>query len=112
MTSNENDETNGAFWVSTSEMAGVSTIVIQGELDLATAPLVTAKLEEAFSIPGSLVIDVTYMGFMDSSGLGILAKAFRRARTDGRSLALRNPSPPIRRTLEIAGLDFLIERRD
>ena len=112
MTSSDNQKSNGAFWVSTSELAGVSTIVIQGELDLATAPLVTAKLEEAFSRPGSLVIDVTYMGFMDSSGLGILAKAFRRARSDGRGLAVRNPSPPVRRTLAIAGLDFLIEGSD
>ena len=107
----DQDVNNPAFWVSTSELAGVLTVVIQGELDLATAPMVLAKLDEALTRPGALVIDVTHMGFMDSSGLGLLAKAYRRVLQDGRTLTVRNPSDTVRRTLEIAGLDFLIEAR-
>ena len=99
------------FWVSLSELAGVSTVVIQGELDLATVPLVEAKVNEALARPGAVAIDVTPMGFMDSSGLGLLARAYRRTRGEGRTLVVRNPQPTVERTLEIAGLDFLIEGR-
>jgi anti-sigma B factor antagonist len=94
--------------------AGV-VVAVDGELDLATAPELRDSLvalsEEG---PTDIILDLTSLRFIDSTGLSVLVMAHNRARADRGSILLRNPSPSVLRILEITGLVsvFTIENKD
>jgi anti-sigma B factor antagonist len=78
---------------------------LQGELDPHTAPLLereVATLTEAGQI--DIVLDLSGLQFIDSSGLRVLISAHRELAERGGSLALRSPSETAQRLLEITGL--------
>jgi anti-sigma B factor antagonist len=86
---------------------GGDTLVfkLRGSLDLATAPTVRAALSEATE-KGShnLIVDLTQLEFLDSTGLGVLIGAHRRAAEHGGSFRLIVNNGPISRLLNITGL--------
>lgn len=74
----------------TSRESGTRTVVhVSGEIDVYTAP--TLREELAALIDGGrteLVIDLTGLTFMDSTGLGVLVGALKKVRTAGGDLEL------------------------
>jgi anti-sigma B factor antagonist len=74
-----------------------------GELDLATAP----QLDEVMAATKAehIVLDLTDLSFIDSSGISLLVVAL----SDQRDVTLRNPQPNVSRVLELTGLDHLVE---
>ena len=78
---------------------------LRGSLDLATAPTIRAALGEATE-KGSqrLIVDLTQLEFLDSTGLGVLIGAHRRAAEHGGSFRLIVKDGPISRLLNITGL--------
>jgi anti-sigma B factor antagonist len=103
------------FHVGVSRSDGRVVIGVEGELDLATAPQLRDSLV-ALSEEGQtqVVLDLTRLSFIDSTGLSVLVMALNRARADGGSVLLRNPSQSVLRILEITGLVlvFTIENKD
>lgn len=86
---------------------GGETLVfkLRGSLDLATAPTVRAALSEATEKGGHhLIVDLTQLEFLDSTGLGVLIGAHRRAAEHGGSFRLVVSEGPISRLLNITGL--------
>jgi len=86
---------------------GGATLVfkLRGSLDLATAPTVRAALSEATEKGGhDLIVDLSQLEFLDSTGLGVLIGAHRRASEHGGSLRLIVSDGPISRLLNITGL--------
>ena len=59
----------------------------------------------------AVMVDMSDVTFMDSSGLRVLVEAQQRAESGGPSLVLRSPSRQITRLLDLAGLteNFQIE---
>jgi anti-sigma B factor antagonist len=86
---------------------GGETLVfkLRGSLDLATAPTIRAALGDAAE-KGShkLIVDLTQLEFLDSTGLGVLIGAHRRAAEHGGSFRLVIKDGPISRLLNITGL--------
>jgi anti-anti-sigma factor len=90
---------------------GEATIVVKGEIDVATAPVLSARLDEAINgCRGRVVVDVTAMSFIDSRGLSALAQAVRAL--GDRPLVLRRPTSTTRRLLDITGLSSLVQLED
>ena len=83
--------------VSVTGHDGMHTVRLTGELDVATAPKLSAVLTE---LHGPIVVDCTKLTFVDVSGARVLAD-MARARGD---LALRNAAPFVRRVLDCAGI--------
>jgi anti-sigma B factor antagonist len=54
---------------------GPRTFFLEGELDLATAPLMSTAIAQAVSRGGPISIDLSDVTFMDSSGVGAIMKA-------------------------------------
>lgn len=83
---------------------GASIVVIAGELDLATSPqlLDIASRFEARSQP--VVLDLSAVTFVDSSGVRALLDAERLAGDKGRRLALYRPSMAVARLLDLVDL--------
>lgn len=84
------------------------TVVVRvvGELDVAASPILRDALLELIEGQGnlSLRLELRDMGFIDSTGIGVLVGALRRVRDKGGDLTLANPRPSTMRVLEIAGL--------
>jgi anti-sigma B factor antagonist len=78
---------------------------VDGELDLATAPVLAAHLAPLPDGGGDVVVDVSGIRFVDSTGLSVLVQAHHAARSAGRRLVLVAPSLRVRRLLQITGLD-------
>ena len=82
--------------------SGPGRVVVAGEIDLRTSPELREALADASTVEGSeLVIDLTGVTFIDSSGISELL----RASNAGHRLTLRHPAASVRRLFELAGLD-------
>ena len=78
---------------------------LRGSLDLATSPTVRAALMEATEKgKRDLVVDLTQLEFLDSTGLGALIGAHRRSTEHGGTFRLIVSDGPIARLLNITGL--------
>ena len=70
------------FDVGRTTIAGRPGLTVRGELDLSTAPLLAATVEQALAAaPTALVIDLTPTAFIDSSGARQLVRSARAAQT-------------------------------
>ena len=90
------------FEVAAKRFGPRAVVTVSGELDIATAPPLSAVIALAMgSRPPELWIDLTPLTFIDSTGLTVLSTAY--ARYDG-ALAIICPPGNVRRVFEIAGL--------
>lgn len=100
--------------VEVDESGDTPVVRVVGELDIYTAPrLREALLGVVGRHRGSVVVDLTDLEFIDSTGLGVLVSAVKRVRAfDGASVVLSAPSPAVMRVLDVTGLTkvFRIER--
>jgi stage II sporulation protein AA (anti-sigma F factor antagonist) len=85
---------------------GLIRAELDGELDLDCADKVRDSLAAAAGQDGCrfLVVDVSGLGFIDSYALGALVSARNTAAGSGVTLTLANPSPPVRKAIEVTGL--------
>jgi anti-sigma B factor antagonist len=84
---------------------GRAVVEAAGEIDAYTAPRLRAVLEE-LPAPARyrVVVEMSRVSFMDSSGLGVLVGAHKRARNGGGALALAGASDRVLRVLRVTGL--------
>jgi len=81
---------------------GKGVLKIDGDIDMAAGPVLRkAMLEQEEQ--GDVVLDLSGVSFIDSSGLRTLLDAARRADERGNTLTLRQAGPEVRRLLEITG---------
>jgi anti-sigma B factor antagonist len=80
-------------------------LVVQpsGEIDMVNAPTLRAALVD-FDRP-DIIVDLTGVEFIDSTGLGVLVGAAARARKRDGELRVVCPRPGIRKVFAITGLD-------
>ncbi len=84
---------------------GAQVFKLRGSLDVGTSPSVRAALSEAVSEgPHDIVVDLTNVEFLDSTGLGALIGAPRRALEHSGKVRLAVNDGPISRLLNITGL--------
>jgi anti-anti-sigma factor len=87
-------------------------LLLRGELDMSSAPLLARELESAArSRPEELVLDLAELTFMDVTGLRTILEAARRARRYGGAVIIANPMPHIIRLLELTAIDQTLEVR-
>ncbi len=81
-------------------------VALVGEMDLASAPDVRARLNSYVDAsPVWLVLDVADVEFVDSTGLGVLVGALRRVRGSGGDVRIAAARPAMQRVLSVTGLD-------
>ncbi|GCD39258.1 STAS domain-containing protein [Streptomyces chrestomyceticus] len=89
-------------------------LALKGELDLALALTLQPVLGEALPPrPGTVVVNLGQVTFMDCSGLALLCRLRERVVDRGGRLVLLGPRPVVRRLLRLAPLDerfVVIER--
>ena len=76
-------------------------IIAEGELDLVGGPLLDTAVEAAEAAGEQVVIDLSKVTFVDSSGLRCLIAASQRAARNGQRVRLVAPTTVVTRLLEI-----------
>ncbi len=81
-----------------------NVVTVTGDLDMASAPslrqaVVSAKLDRPM-----VVLDLRGVGFVDSTGLGVIVGLLKRLRTADGDLRLVIDEPRVRRVFEITDL--------
>ncbi|MFH8623246.1 STAS domain-containing protein [Streptomyces vietnamensis] len=90
-----------------------AVLTVAGELDMETADRLQELLAEQFGQGRRrLVLDLSALDFMDSSGLNVLIRAVNKARESDGDLYLAAPTPAVRRILEITGVMTTIPPHD
>jgi anti-sigma B factor antagonist len=100
--------TPAPFKVHSEQQAGATVILVEGELDMNTAPQFERELEAALSGDDSaLLIDLSRCEFIDSTGIALIVKAWQRLDGENR-FALCGVGDQVKRVLGITGLDSSI----
>ncbi len=88
------------------EVVGTRTVVrVAGEVDVASADRLREQLARTVAEGGTdLVVDLTAVSFMDSTGLGLLVGTLKRVRTAGGRMALVIDSDQLMKIFTITGL--------
>jgi anti-sigma B factor antagonist len=95
--------------IGTTTEGDTAIVTITGEVDIYTSPKLKETLEAA-SAGGCrlIVVDLAGVGFIDSSGLGVLVGALRRAREKDGDLRLVSRDEAVARIFRITGLDAVL----
>lgn len=98
-----------------SRLEGKETAVLSlaGELDVANVAQVReAALKLLAGDIKRLVVDLSSLEYIDSSGLGVLIGLHKRQKESGGTLAIAGARPRVRRVLEITGLERILALYD
>ncbi|MCW4386098.1 STAS domain-containing protein [Salinibacterium sp. SYSU T00001] len=90
-----------------------SVLAPRGKLNLVTAPAVKAKIDELVA-SGSprIVVDLSEVTFMDSSGLGALIGSLKSARQAGGDMRIAAAGEQVRAVLKLTNLDRILAPHD
>jgi len=80
-------------------------VLVEGEVDIATAARLISVLNSSVAdAVKSVVVDLTRVGYMDSTGLALLINANRRLSLRRKGFAVVCPPGPLRRVFEITDM--------
>jgi anti-sigma B factor antagonist len=97
----------------TSVVEGVSVIGVSGDVDVSSSPALRDRLTDVLdSGGGTVVVDLSDVTFLDSTGLGTLVGAFKHAEERGGSLPIVCPHERILKLFRITGLDTVFTIHD
>ena len=92
---------------------GMTVVRPSGDVDLSGAPALRAKIAEVFSdAPEKLVIDLSEVPYMDSSGVATLVEGMQLANHAGAVLVLADMQERVKSIFEIARLDTVFKITD
>jgi anti-anti-sigma factor len=91
-----------------SDLRGDRTLMVHGELDIATAPELVKMLDRLRLRGHAVTLDLAEVTFMDSTGLTTLMDAHVQSLKNGWSFNVRRSSPAVKRVFELAGVDDLM----
>ena len=82
-----------------------AVVSVRGDLEFGTASVLHSTLIDlTHQGCNPLVLDLSELEFIDSTGLSLLVQAHQRIASDGHTFVLRNPTIRVQRVLEISGL--------
>ncbi len=94
------------FAIRVAHAEQATTLAVTGEVDLSTAgDLAEAGLAALAAGAAVVIVDLSGVTFLDSTGLAALVTINNRARHDGAALIVARPQPRIRQLFHITGLD-------
>lgn len=92
---------------------GAVVLAVSGEIDTLTAPVLNVALTGLAGEPDPvLVVNLSEVSFLASSGLAVLVEGARLAEGSGRRLRLVADGRPVVRPLKLTGTDQLFDLHD
>ncbi len=86
-------------------------VSLDGEIDHHSAAEIREGIDKmiAVSRPKVMVLELSGIDFMDSSGLGLVLGRYRRLNEMGSQMVIKNPGARTEKILAMAGVDKLIK---
>ena len=88
---------------------GVFVIAIDGEVDMSTSPDVRKALLPAFKNAAHVIVDLSEVPYMDSSGIATLVEGLQQARKGNVRFTLAGTRTPVEAVFELAYLKSVFE---
>lgn len=104
-----------AFTVRTERPAAdLLTLVVEGELDLASVEVLEQYAERALEagVPATVVLDLSACDFIDSSGIGLLLRLQAELQDRGAALVVVGCGRAVQRSLSLTGVDAQLRLAD
>ena len=99
--------------VMSEDRDGLVHVALVGELDLSTVAKVQEELRRVeASSPATLVVDLSKLTFLDSTGLRCIVTADERARAEGRRIVIVRGPDAVQRVFAITRLEERLEMVD
>ncbi len=99
------EEVESGVRVAVSRGDNATTVHLEGELDLASKQHVRETVLEAVQHrPARLILDLSHLSFIDSSGVHVLLEVTQLSAEQQTSLLIVPGPPPVQRPFEILGL--------
>jgi len=98
--------------IDVEQLPNEALIRVTGEVDLYSSPELRKKLLKTIpSSRGDVVVDLSGVSYIDSSGVATLVEGLRSARQHDIGFILSTPSEAVTQVLELARLDSVFEVR-
>jgi anti-sigma B factor antagonist len=95
--------------VTTRQESGCTVVTVVGEVDVYTAPTLDEALSATLAEGNTcVVVDMTGVDFLDSTGLSVLVKALKRIREADGSLDVVVSVDRVAKVFRLTGLDKVI----
>ncbi|MET8012911.1 STAS domain-containing protein [Streptomyces sp. NPDC005271] len=91
---------------------GIHVLTVAGEIDHHTGDVLSQALDLSGTPRPRVVVDLRQVAFMDSSGINIFIAAHRALSEASGWLRLASPTDAVLRTLQLVGLDTVIDCRE
>jgi anti-sigma B factor antagonist len=91
--------------ITVTPVEGAAVVRLAGELDVASAHIVSGYLVNPLTRGSDVVVDMSELRFIDAAGMAALVHARNEALALGRTVRLRHPTPTVLHALELTRLD-------
>lgn len=95
------------LWTETAEDG--SELRVSGELDAGSSQELLDAVETRVQAGGDVVLDLSALSFIDSSGVRAIAETLRRSDSEGFGFRISSASAAVVRVLEMTGMATLID---
>lgn len=97
--------------IRSSFVSGRLTVLLDGELDHHAAKKAVAQIEENIDthLPRETVLDFQRLTFMDSSGIAVVLKTYRKMRELGGKLSVVNAGAQPKKVLDASGIERAVK---
>jgi anti-sigma B factor antagonist len=102
------EATGPDFEVTVQRSSRTAVVQVAGELDLASAPALADVLRSLEPPCDRVILDLSGLAFIDSTGLRLAIAEHRRAELDGFDFVVAGATEPILRVLRVTGLDVVL----
>ena len=101
------------FKFAETQSGATAQLALSGDLDMSATFRLEPTLDRLLSSGqvGEVVLDLSDVQFVDSSGLGLLLATNERSREAGTPMAIVGPSPEVRRVFRLAGVEGVLPLR-
>lgn len=97
------------FALDVIERSGCVVLAVVGEVDVATAPQLRQEAVRQVSVGNArLVIDLSGVDFLDSTGLGVIVGLLKRVRTHDGELAVAGAENHVRKVFDITRISDVL----
>lgn len=100
------------FRVEAQPQGALTVVTVEGELDVHTAPQLSSALDGIYASGQAVVVDLSGVPFMDSTGLSVFVTALKRTKEADGQLGLVVTEPAVLKVFTITGLDTVLAVHD
>jgi anti-sigma B factor antagonist len=101
-----------SMMIATREQSGATIVDVTGDIDMGTSPALRKRLFDSLKTTPRLVVNLSGVRYIDSSGIASLVEVLKEARNRGKRLVLYGLNTAVREVLQLTRLTKIFEIRE